>query len=66
MKNEILIYGLPPNENKSYMEQLLSTQCKNQHDIDSTIELLKREKYHSFRIAYFNWEKPNFTKTVNI
>ena len=65
--SEILIYGLPKGENRLYMEELLSTKCKTQADIDHVITLLtNQEGYHSFRIANFNWEMPNFANTVQI
>lgn len=63
---EILIYGLAANDTERYMEQLLCTQCKTQSDIDALIEKATNAGFHSFRITTFNWEKPDFAKTVAI
>jgi hypothetical protein len=63
---ETLIYGLPQFEKRDYMEILLSTQCQTEEDINLVIEKAKLAGFHSFRIAYYNGEKPNFTNTINI
>jgi hypothetical protein len=61
---EILIYGLPPHEDRSYMEILLSTQCKNKQDIELIKEKAILAGYHSFRVVKFKMEKPNFVNTI--
>ena len=63
---ETLIYGLAPNETESYMETLLHTKCKTEQDIKNVIEFAKSKGYHSFRIANYNGEKPDFLNTLNI
>ena len=64
--SEILIYGLAPNDSERYLEQLLSTQCKTKADIDLVIKTAEQAGFHSFRITSFNWEKPDFVKSINI
>jgi hypothetical protein len=63
---ETLIYGLAPDETRDYMESLLSTNCKNENDVQKVISAAKAAGYHSFRITSYNGEKPNFANTLNI
>lgn len=63
---EILLYGLAKEDTESYMEQLLATNCKNEQDINKVITVAKQHGFHSFRVAYYNGEKPNFINTLNI
>jgi len=63
---ETLIYGLEHNEHRDYMESLLSTNTKNDDDIKKVISAAKAAGYHSFRIASYNGEAPNFANTLNI
>jgi len=63
---EILLYGLAKDVTESYMEELLATNCKNQDDINKVIEHATQHGFHSFRVAYYNGEKPNFIKALNI
>lgn len=63
---EILIYGLAKDETMDYMEQLLSTNCQTQEQIDKVIAVASEHGFHSFRIAYYNGEKPDFTKVLNV
>ena len=61
---ETLIYALEKNETRDYMESLIA------HGVNLDIEAVKKAAaamgWHSFRIAYFNGEKPNFVKALNI
>lgn len=61
---EILIYGIPKGETERYMEDLLSMRCRNQADIDKVKAAASKDGWHSFRIAYYNGEAPDFTKAV--
>ena len=63
---EILIYGLPNGENRAYYEELLSVKCKTQDDIEAVKTAASAAGYHSFRVAYYNGEKPNFEKAISI
>ena len=63
---EILLYGLEKNETRDYMETLLATNCRNESDIQKVINHAKEHGFHSFRVATYNGEKPNFAKTLNI
>jgi hypothetical protein len=63
---EIIVYGLHPFETRAYREVILSTKCQDQEDIDLIIEKAKLAGFHSFRVANFNWEKPNFVNTIQI
>jgi len=63
---ETLVYGLEPNETRDYMESLLASNCKNENDVKKVISAAAQQGYHSFRVAYYNGEKPNFANTLNI
>ena len=63
---EILIYGLEKGETRDYMETLLATNCKNDSDITKVKEAASAAGFHSFRIATYNGEAPNFAKAVNV
>jgi hypothetical protein len=63
---EILLYGLAKDETERYTEELLATNCKNQDDINKVIKHATPYGFHSFRVAYYNGEKPNFIKALNI
>jgi len=62
---EILVYALPSGETERYTEVLLSTQCKNEADIDKLKVKAKRDGFHSFRITTFTQGTvPNFAATL--
>jgi hypothetical protein len=61
---EILIYGLERGETRRYTESLLSTQCKNAEDIERVKTAAAAQGWHSFRIAYYNGEPPNFAAAI--
>lgn len=66
---EILIYGLPKSERRDYMENLLAnfpatnTAAAN---IENVKAAASAAGFHSFRIATYNGEAPNFAKAVNV
>lgn len=66
MKREILLYGLPKHETRDYMEDLLATDCASLADIARVKAAASAAGYHSFRVAYFNGEKPNFLAALNV
>ena len=63
---EILIYALSSGDNMSWQEQLISSQCKTDADVQKVIAAASADGWHSFRIAYFNGEAPNFSAAVNL
>jgi hypothetical protein len=63
---EILIYGLPAGETRAYCEDLLSTQCKTLADIEAVKTAASAAGFHSFRIAYYNGEKPDFENAISL
>jgi len=63
---ELLLYGLPKNETRDYMEDLLLSNVYSMDKVNQVIELAKKEGFHSFRIATYNCEAPDFTKCLNI
>ncbi len=63
---EILIYGLEKGETRDYMETLLASNCTTAAQVDRVKELASAAGFHSFRVATYNGEAPNFAKAVNV
>lgn len=66
---EILIYGLPKGEHRDYMETLLANFPKTGNaaaNIAKVKEAASVAGFHSFRVATYNGEAPNFAKAVNV
>ena len=66
MKTEILVYGLERDETRDYMESLLASNCRNTADVEKVKAAASAEGWHSFRVATYNGEAPNFAKAVNV
>ena len=66
---EIIIYGLPCGESRDYMEDILANFPATDN-ATSNIEKVKAaasaQGWHSFRIAYYNGEAPNFAAAIAI
>ena len=62
MQTETLIYALEKGENREYMETLIA--CNVNLDIEGVKKAASAMGWHSFRVAYFNGEKPNFIKAI--
>jgi hypothetical protein len=66
---EILIYGLPKGESRDYMEDLLANfpvTDKAAQNVENVKAAASAAGFHSFRVATYNGEAPNFAKAVNI
>ena len=66
---EILIYGLEKGETQSYKEDLLACFISGANDatnISKVKEAASAAGFHSFRVATYNGEAPNFAKAVNV
>lgn len=63
---EFLLYGLEQGENRDYMEALLLSGAKTMAQIEKVKQLAADAGFHSFRVATYNGEKPNFAKAVNV
>jgi len=61
---EYLLYGLEQNETRDYMEQLLLVTI-DETKLDKIKQYTIDKGYHSFRIATYNGEKPDFINTLN-
>ena len=69
MKTEILIYGLPRGETRGYMEDLLACFVKTDkaaQNVEAVKAAASAQGFHSFRIATYSGEAPDFAKAVNI
>jgi len=66
---EIIIYGLPCGESRDYMEDILANfpaTDKANANIEKVKAAAAAQGWHSFRIAYYNGEPPNFAKAVRV
>jgi len=66
---EIIIYGLPCGENRKYMEDILANfpaTDKATANIEKVKAAASAQGWHSFRIAYYNGEPPNFAAAIAI
>ena len=67
MTREILIYGLKQGETRDYMEDLLACFAvtdKAASNIEKVKAAASAQGFHSFRIAGYNGEAPDFVKAV--
>ena len=66
---EILIYGLAQGEQRDYMEELLAC-FKADANAAANIEKVKAAAsahgFHSFRIAGYAGDAPNFAAAINL
>lgn len=65
-KTEYLLYGLEQGETRDYMETLLLSGAKTMAEIEKVIKLATDAGFHSFRVATYRGEAPNFAKAVNV
>lgn len=69
MAKEILIYGLAKEATQDWQEDLLACfpdTVNTQSNIAKVIDTASSQGFHSFRVANYNGEMPNFAKTLNI
>lgn len=63
---EFLLYGLEQGETRDYMETLLLSGAKTLQEIERVKALATDSGFHSFRVATYNGEAPNFAKAVTV
>lgn len=63
---ELLLYGLEQGETRDYMETLLLSGAKTMAEVERVIKLATDAGFHSFRVATYNGEAPNFAKAVTV
>lgn len=66
---EILIYGLAKEATQDWQEDLLACfkdSANTQDNIRKVIEAASAQGFHSFRLANYKGEAPNFLKALNI
>ena len=63
---EFLLYGLEKGETREYMETLLLSGAKSLDQIEKVKVLATDAGFHSFRVATYSGEAPNFAKAVNV
>ena len=63
---ELLLYGLEKGETRDYMETLLLSHASTMQEVERVIKLATDAGFHSFRVATYHGEAPNFVKALNI
>lgn len=66
---EVLIYGLAKDATQDWQEDLLACfpdSANTQDNINKVKAVASAQGFHSFRIAGYNGEAPNFTKALTI
>jgi hypothetical protein len=66
---EIIIYGLSKEATQDWQEDLLACfpdTVNTQSNIAKVIDAASAHGFHSFRVANYNGEMPNFIKALNI
>jgi len=69
MTKEILIYGLDKESTQDWQEDLLACfpdSANTQTNIVKVIEAASAQGFHSFRVANYNGEAPNFAKALTV
>jgi len=61
---EYLLYGLSKDNKERYMEDIL-TVSDNMARIDTIKAIAKKDGFHSFRVATYSGEAPDFTNVLN-
>ena len=66
---EILIYGLSKEATQEWQEDLLACfpdSVNTQDNINKVKQAASAQGFHSFRIATYNGEAPDFAKAVTV
>ena len=69
LPKEVLVYGKAKEYTQEYMEELLACfpdSANTKGNIAKVIEAASAQGFHSFRVANYNGEAPNFAKTITI
>jgi hypothetical protein len=61
---EYLVYALIGDDQR-YQERLISESNQTKTQVEDAIKRAQAQGWHSFRIAEFNGEAPNFMNTLN-
>lgn len=59
-----IVWGLPVGETERYAEVLLAETCRTVADVRKVKDAATQDGWHSFRVAEYNGEAPDFAKAV--
>lgn len=62
---EIVIWAKPKGKRSGLDEQPISTNCRNQADIDKVVSAASADGWHSFRIQKIDGSLPDFAACIN-
>lgn len=61
---ELILYGIAAGNTERWQEEILSTQCRNKAELEAIKERATRDGWHSFRVATWNGEAPDFLAAI--
>ena len=61
----LIVWGLPAGETETWKESLLAETCRTPADVAAVKAAASRDGWHSFRVAQWSGEAPDFSKTIN-
>lgn len=61
---QIVIWAKPAGKRSGLDEMPISTQCRNQADIDKVTAAASKDGWHSFRIQTIDGALPNFAGCI--
>ena len=61
---ELIVYGLAAGETERWKETLLAATCRTDTDVAAVKAAASKDGWHSFRVARWNGEAPDFTKVL--
>ena len=64
--SNLIVWGKPVGRTDGLSETLLAETCRNAADVAKVKAAASRDGWHSFRVATYNGEAPNFAKAVNV
>jgi hypothetical protein len=65
MTTELIVYGLAKAATERWQEDLLAV-CKTAEQVERVKAAAARDGFHSFRVAEYHGEKPDFRKAVSV
>ena len=60
----LIVWGLPAGETEVWKETLLAETCRTDADVAAVKAAASKDGWHSFRVASWNGEAPDFSKVL--
>jgi hypothetical protein len=62
----LIVWGIPAGQTDALHETLLAETCRNESDVVKVMRAASRDGWHTFRVAVYNGEAPDFAKAVRV